>query len=120
VPFNIASYALLAIILADILGYEPGEFVHTFGDVHIYENHREQALEQLKRKPKPFPTIKLTKKLKKLEDFKPEQAILEGYDAHASIKAELSVSGGFGSAKKVGLAKKKKTTKAKPKKSAKK
>lgn len=115
VPFNIASYALLAIILADILGYEPGEFVHTFGDVHIYENHREQALEQLKRKPKAFPTVKLTKKLKKLSDFKPEQAILEGYNPHATIKAELSVSGGYGSVKKIGLTKKKKQAKKKSK-----
>ncbi len=96
VPFNIASYALLTIILAKILGYKPGEFIHTFGDVHIYEKHLDQVKEQLKRKPLPFPKIKINKKLKSIDDFKPEDVILENYESHPPIKAELSVTGGFG------------------------
>ncbi|MBI2019438.1 thymidylate synthase [Candidatus Daviesbacteria bacterium] len=95
VPFNIASYALLTLILARITGYEPGEFIHVFGDVHIYENHLAAVKEQLKRKPKPFPTIKIDPKLKKIEDFKPELITLENYDPHPTIKAELTVAGGF-------------------------
>jgi thymidylate synthase len=67
VPFNIASYALLTIVLAKIAGLEPGEFIHTFGDVHIYENHIPQVKEQLKRKPRPFPTIKFTKNFKSID-----------------------------------------------------
>jgi len=100
VPFNIASYALLAIILAKVLGYKPGEFVHSFGDVHIYEKHREQAKEQLKRKPRPFPTVKIDKKMKGIDDFLPEHVTLLDYDPHPPIKAELSVTGGFGTFKK--------------------
>ena len=94
VPFNIASYALLTIILAKILGYEAGEFIHTFGDVHIYENHIAQVKEQLKRKPKPFPKIKLGK-FKDLESFRPELVELIDYDPHPPIKAELTVAGGY-------------------------
>jgi len=95
VPFNIASYALLTIVLAQITGYKPGEFVHTFGDVHIYENHVEQAREQLKREPKPFPKLELDPNVRNLEDFKPESVKLISYDPHPSLKAELSVSGGL-------------------------
>lgn len=95
VPFNIASYALLTIILAQILGYEPGDFVHTFGDVHIYENHLDQVKEQLTREPKAFPTIKLDPAVKEIDDFKPEHVELIGYEPHDAIKAELSVSGGM-------------------------
>jgi thymidylate synthase len=95
VPFNIASYALLTLILAQITGYKPGEFVHTFGDVHIYENHLEQVKEQLSREPKAFPKVTIDSSVKKLEDFKPEHVKLEGYDPHPALKAELSVSGGF-------------------------
>ncbi len=95
VPFNIASYALLTIILAKIAGLEPGEFVHTFGDVHIYENHIKQVKEQLKRKPRPFPTVKIAGKLKKLEDFTPDKIILENYNSYPPIKGELTVAGGF-------------------------
>jgi len=94
VPFNIASYALLTIILAKILGYKPGEFIHTFGDVHIYENHIEQVKEQLKRKPRPFPKVKLGK-FKNIDDFRPEMVELVDYDPHPLIKAELTVAGGF-------------------------
>lgn len=95
VPFNIASYALLTIILAKILKYEPGDFVHTFGDVHIYENHLEQFKEQLKRKPKPFPTISIKGKLNSLKEFTPEKVILENYNPFPPIKAQLTVAGGF-------------------------
>lgn len=95
VPFNIASYALLTIILAQITGYEPGEFIHTFGDVHIYENHIEQVKEQLKREPRPFPTIKLNTSIKNIDDFHPDQVILENYDPHPMLKAELTVAGGL-------------------------
>mgnify|MGYP001564181884 FL=1 len=94
VPFNIASYALLNIIIAKILGYEPGEFVHTFGDAHIYENHFEQAKEQLSRKPKNFPTIKIDESVKEINDFSPDKIKLENYDPHETIKAELTIAGG--------------------------
>ncbi len=95
VPFNIASYALLTLILAKILKLEPGEFIHTFGDVHIYENHIEQFKEQLKRKPKPFPTVRIEGKMEKLSDFTPDKIILENYDPHPMIKGELTIAGGF-------------------------
>lgn len=95
VPFNIASYSLLAIILANIAGLEPGEFVHTFGDAHIYGNHIEQVKEQLSRKPRPFPTLKIKRKLKSIDDFKPEDVVLENYDPYPAVKAELTVAGGL-------------------------
>ncbi len=95
VPFNIASYALLAVVIAKILGREPGEFIHTFGDVHIYENHFDQAREQLKRKPKAFPTISFTKNFKSLDAFKAEFVELKNYDPHPPIKAALTVIGGY-------------------------
>ncbi len=95
VPFNIASYALLTIILAKIAGLEPGEFIHTFGDVHIYENHIPQVKEQLKRKPKPFPKVKIDKSVKTLDDFRPELITLEDYDPYPMLKAELTVAGGL-------------------------
>ena len=95
VPFNIASYALLTIILARVLGREPGEFVHTFGDLHIYENHKEAAREQLERSPRPFPRIGFTKNFSSLAEFKPDYTVLQEYDPHAGIKAELTVAGGF-------------------------
>lgn len=95
VPFNIASYALLTIILAQIAGLEPGEFIHTFGDVHIYGNHIEQVKEQLSREPRPFPKVILDKSIKSLADFRPELVTLEGYDPHPMMKAELTVAGGL-------------------------
>jgi thymidylate synthase len=95
VPFNIASYALLTLVIAKILNREPGEFVHTFGDVHIYENHLEQVKEQLKREPLPFPKIILNDEIKTLNDFTPDKVRLENYQAHPPLKAELSVSGGL-------------------------
>lgn len=95
VPFNIASYALLTAVIAKILGREPGEFIHTFGDLHVYENHREQAEEQLARDPKPFPTISFTQDFNSLDTFKPEFVQLNNYEAHPPIKAELTVAGGY-------------------------
>lgn len=95
VPFNIASYALLTHILAKATGTEPGEFIHTFGDVHIYENHMDQAKEQLTREPKPFPTLSIDESVKDIDDFLPEHAHLSNYDSHPSIKAELKVTGGL-------------------------
>lgn len=95
VPFNIASYALLTMILAKVTGNQPGEFIHTFGDVHIYNNHIEQAKEQLTREPKPFPTLIIDPSVKEIDDFKPEHAKLENYEAHPPIKAELTPTGGL-------------------------
>jgi thymidylate synthase len=98
VPFNIASYSLLTAIIAKILGREAGEFVHTFGDLHIYENHREQAKEQLARTPNPLPTISFTHDFKTLDEFKPEYVQLNNYQAHPPIKAELTIAGGYNKA----------------------
>lgn len=95
VPFNIASYSLLTLMLAQVTGYKPGDFVHTFGDVHIYENHMEQMREQLGRIPRPFPTMKLDPSVKKIDDFRFEHFTLEGYDPHPPIKGEITVVGGF-------------------------
>jgi thymidylate synthase len=95
VPFNIASYALLTIILAHATGNQPGEFVHTFGDAHIYDNHREQVKEQLSREPRPFPKLTLDPAPKDIDDFKPEHAKLVGYDPHPPIKGELTPTGGL-------------------------
>lgn len=100
VPFNIASYALLLHILAQISGYEVGEFVHTFGDVHIYDNHVEQVKEQLSRDPKVLPTLKIDPSVKSLADFTPDKVELIGYDPHPVLKAELTVAGGFYEKKK--------------------
>ena len=95
VPFNIASYALLTVMLAQVTGYKPGEFIHTFGDAHIYENHFAQVKEQLKRKPNAFPKLTLNPKIKKIDDFKFEDIKIEDYNPHPPIKAEITVVGGF-------------------------
>lgn len=95
VPFNIASYALLAHVLAQITGTTPGEFVHTFGDVHVYEKHIEAAKEQLSRSPMKLPTIKLDPSFKELDEFKTEHVELVGYESHPPIKAELALVGGI-------------------------
>ena len=95
VPFNIASYALFTMIFAHVTGYEAGDFVHTFGDAHIYENHYSQVREQLKREPRPFPTMKINPNLKNIDDIKFEDFTLENYDPHPVIKGEVTVVGGF-------------------------
>jgi len=100
VPFNIASYALLNLILAKILKLEPGRFIHVYGDIHIYENHIEQVKEQLKRTPRPFPKVTIKGKLNSIKDFTPDKIVLEDYDSYPSIKAELTVAGGFFEKKK--------------------
>lgn len=91
VPFNIASYALLTYMIAQVCDLEPGEFVHTFGDVHLYKNHLDQAREQLTREPRPLPTMKINPEVKDLFDFKFEDFELVGYDPHPHIKAAVSV-----------------------------
>lgn len=91
VPFNIASYALLLTMMAQATGLKPGEFVHTFGDVHIYSNHMKQVKEQLKRKPKKLPKIKINPKVTDIGKFKFEDFQLFGYDPHPSIKAPVAV-----------------------------
>jgi len=93
VPFNIASYALLCHIVARLLGREVGDFVHTFGDAHIYEDHFDAAKEQLLREPKAFPTVFIGDEATSLESFKPEHVTLANYEAHPPIKAELTVAG---------------------------
>jgi len=95
VPFNIGSYALLTMIIAKITGYEPGEFIHTFGDVHIYEKHIEAAKEQLTREPMPFPTVTISDDVTTLDSFRPEHVTLNNYESHPPIKAELAVVGGY-------------------------
>lgn len=95
VPFNIASYALLTQMIAQVTGYEPGEFVHVFGDVHIYENHFKQCKEQLKRKPKKFPTLKLNPKIKTIDGFTFDDITVENYTYHPPIKGDITVVGGF-------------------------
>lgn len=91
VPFNIASYALLTMMIAQITGLEPGEFVHTLGDAHIYKNHIEQCKLQLTREPFGLPVMKINPEVKNIEDFKFEDFELEGYEAHPHIKGAISV-----------------------------
>jgi thymidylate synthase len=91
VPFNIASYALLTMMIAQIAGLQPGEFVHTLGDAHIYKNHIEQCKLQLTREPYPLPTMKINPEVKRIEDFKFEDFELTGYEAHPHIKGAISV-----------------------------
>lgn len=91
VPFNIASYALLTLMLAQVCGLQPGEFVHTFGDVHLYANHFEQARLQLERSPRPLPQMKLNPAVDNLFDFTFDDFELSGYDPHPHIKAPVAV-----------------------------
>lgn len=91
VPFNIASYALLTMMLAQVCDLEPGEFVHTFGDAHIYSNHMEQVQLQLSRDPRPLPTMKINPNVKDIFEFKYEDFELINYDPHPHIKGEVAV-----------------------------
>ena len=91
VPFNIASYALLTLMIAQVCGLKPGEFVHTFGDVHLYNDHIEQAKLQLTRQPRPLPTLEVDPNVTDLFDFRFEHFALKDYDPHPHIKAVVSV-----------------------------
>jgi thymidylate synthase len=91
VPFNIASYALLTMMVAQVCGLRPGEFVHTLGDAHLYLNHLEQAKEQLSRAPRPMPRMRITPGITDIFGFRYEDFALEGYDPHPAIKAPIAV-----------------------------
>tara|TARA_Y100000746_G_scaffold47570_1_gene36681 strand:+ start:404 stop:1228 length:825 start_codon:yes stop_codon:yes gene_type:complete len=91
VPFNIASYSLLTLMIAQVCGLKPGDFVHTFGDAHIYSNHFEQMNLQLSREPRKLPTIKINNEIKDIFDFKFEDFILENYNPHPHIKGKVAV-----------------------------
>ncbi len=91
VPFNIASYSLMTLMIAQVTGLEPGEFVHTFGDAHLYQNHIQQARLQLSREPRPLPQMKLNSKISSIFDFEFDDFQLENYDPHPHIRAPIAV-----------------------------
>ena len=91
VPFNIASYALLLEMLAHVTGHEPGAFIHSIGDAHIYSNHMEQVRTQLSRVPRPLPRLRFARKVPSIFDFRYDDFIFEGYDPHPAIKAPVAV-----------------------------
>lgn len=95
VPFNIASYSLLTLILAQVCGYEPGEFVHFLGDTHIYSDHYDAVKEQLEREPMSFPKVKINPEKKSIDDFVFEDFELVDYESHGAIKADITAVGGF-------------------------
>jgi len=91
VPFNIAGYAALTMMVAQVTGLKPGEFVHTLGDAHLYLNHLEQARLQLTREPRPLPMLKLNRERREITEFRYEDFVIEGYDPHPAIKAPVAV-----------------------------
>jgi thymidylate synthase len=91
VPFNIASYALLTSMVAAVCDLEPGDFIHTFGDIHIYQNHLDQVQEQLSRPPRALPSLRFLRKLKDISLFEYEDVQLIGYDPYPAIKAPIAV-----------------------------
>ena len=91
VPFNIASYALLTVMISQVTGLKPGEFVHTLGDAHLYANHLDQAREQLTREPRPLPSMRLNPEIRSIFDFKFSDFTLESYEPHPAIKAPIAV-----------------------------
>src|SRR4029078_3693026 len=91
VPFNIASYALLPSMVAQVCGYAPGELVHTLGDAHLYSNHLEQARLQLEREPRPLPRLRLNPARRALDEFTFDDVAIEAYDPHPAIKAPIAV-----------------------------
>lgn len=91
VPFNIASYALLLMMVAQVTGLKPGEFIHTLGDTHIYHNHFDQVRLQLEREPRPLPVMKINPEVKDIFDFKYEDFTLEDYNPHPHIKGTVAV-----------------------------
>ena len=95
IPFNIASYALLLRMVSHVTKIPPGEFVHSLGDVHIYSNHFDQVREQLTREPLPFPKVTLNPEITDIDSFTAQDIVLEGYQSHGSIKAEIANIGGF-------------------------
>lgn len=95
VPFNIASYALLTVMVAKVTGLVPGEFVHTFGDAHIYSNHFDQVREQIKRVPRPFPKLRLQRDVTSIDGFQYDDIVVEEYNPYPPIKGEVTVVGGF-------------------------
>lgn len=95
VPFNIASYALLTKLIAHIAGYKPGAFVHTLGDAHIYQDHFDQVKEQVERTPKELPEIEIDDSVESLDDFRPEDVTLKGYESHGVLRGDMTVAGGF-------------------------
>lgn len=100
VPFNIASYALLLKIVSQVVGIPAGEFVHSFGDVHIYSNHFDQVKEQITREPYPFPEVKINPDLKNIDDITLDDILLENYQSHPSLKGDIANIGGFEDKKK--------------------
>ncbi len=91
VPFNIASYAIFTHMVAMVCGYRVGEFIHTFGDLHLYKNHVDQAKQQLAREPRPLPTLKIVNARTEIDDFEYADFVVEGYDPHPAIKAPIAV-----------------------------